>query len=85
MERKLGSILIEEAMATLEQIIDEARALSPAEKGKLRQALDRELEQPAPVQSSKPSYRKAEVTSGAGSRIRPDWTYGFRFQRGNFC
>jgi len=32
-------------MATLEQIIDEARALSPAEKGKLRQALDRELEQ----------------------------------------
>ena len=38
-------------MATLEQIIDEARALSPAEKRKLRQALDRELEQPAPVQS----------------------------------
>ncbi len=37
-----------EVMATLEQIIDEARALSPAEKGKLRQALDRELEQPAP-------------------------------------
>lgn len=38
-------------MATLEQIIEEARALSPAEKRKLRQALDRELEQPAPVQS----------------------------------
>ena len=32
-------------MATLEQIIDEARALSPAEKRKLRQVLDRELEQ----------------------------------------
>ena len=32
-------------MATLEQIINEARALSPAEKQKLRQALDRELEQ----------------------------------------
>ena len=31
-------------MATLEQIIDEARALSPGEKQKLRQALDRELE-----------------------------------------
>jgi hypothetical protein len=31
-------------MATLEQIINEARALSPAEKMKLRQALDRELE-----------------------------------------
>jgi predicted Zn-dependent protease len=43
-------------MATLEQIIDEARALSPAEKGKLRQALDRELEQQAPAQSSKPGY-----------------------------
>ena len=47
-------------MATLEQIIDEARALSPAEKGKLRQALDRELEQPAPFQSSKHSYRTFE-------------------------
>jgi len=30
-------------MATLEQIIDEARALSPGEKHKLREALDREL------------------------------------------
>jgi hypothetical protein len=38
-------------MATLEQIIDEARALSPAEKLKLRQTLDRELEQAAPAQS----------------------------------
>lgn len=47
-------------MATLEQIINEARTLSPAEKGKLRQALDRELEQPAPVQSSKPNYRTYE-------------------------
>lgn len=33
-------------MATLEQIIEQARALSPAEKRKLRQVLDRELEQP---------------------------------------
>jgi hypothetical protein len=32
-------------MATLEQIIDEARSLSPAEKRKLRQALGLELEQ----------------------------------------
>jgi len=47
-------------MATLEQIIEEARALSPREKGKLRQALDRELEQPAPDQSSRPSYRTFE-------------------------
>src|SRR5712692_6599998 len=38
-------------MATLEQIIDEARALSAAEKLKLRQALDHELEQAAPAQS----------------------------------
>jgi hypothetical protein len=38
-------------MATLEQIIDEARALSPSEKRQLRQALDRDLEQSAPVQS----------------------------------
>jgi len=30
-------------MATLEQIIDEVRALSLSEKGKVRQALDREL------------------------------------------
>jgi len=38
-------------MATLEQIIDEARALSPAEKLKLRQALDHQLAQAAPAQS----------------------------------
>ena len=38
-------------MATLEQIIEEARALSPAEKLKLRQALDHEMEQSAPSQS----------------------------------
>ena len=31
-------------MATLEQIIDEARALSPGEQQKLREALDRELD-----------------------------------------
>ena len=40
-------------MATLEQIIDEARALSPAEKRKLRQALDLELEQ----EPSQPAHR----------------------------
>ncbi len=38
-------------VATLQQIIDEARTLSPAEKLKLRQALDHELEQAVPVQS----------------------------------
>lgn len=32
-------------MATLQQIIDEARTLSPSEKRKLRQVLDIELEQ----------------------------------------
>jgi hypothetical protein len=34
-------------MAILERIIEETRALSPSEKLKLRQALDRELVQPA--------------------------------------
>ena len=38
-------------MATLDQIIDKARFLSLAEKLKLRQTLDRELEQAAPAQS----------------------------------
>lgn len=47
-------------MATLEQIIDEVRSLTPAEKQKLRQALDRELEEPAPPQSSKPGYSTNE-------------------------
>lgn len=43
-------------MATLEQIIDEARSLSPAEKRKLRQILDLELEQAKahdPVQTTR--------------------------------
>ena len=43
-------------MATLEQIIEDARALSQDEKGKLRQALDGELEQRSPAQLSKPGY-----------------------------
>ncbi len=38
-------------MASLEEIIDEMRSLSPAEQLKLRQALDRELVQTAAVQS----------------------------------
>ena len=38
-------------MAMLEQIINEAHALSPAEKLKLRQELDRELVQTDAVQS----------------------------------
>jgi hypothetical protein len=42
-------------MSTLEQIIDEARSLSPAEKRKLRQVLDRDLEDEA--QASAPGYR----------------------------
>ena len=44
-------------MATLEQIIDDARALSPAEKRKLRQALDRELEQAKEQERSQPAHR----------------------------
>ena len=43
-------------MATLEQIINEARALSSAEKRRLRQVLDHDLEEPASAQVSKPDY-----------------------------
>ena len=43
-------------MATLEQIINEARALTPAERRRLHQVLERELEQPAPAKESKPAY-----------------------------
>jgi hypothetical protein len=44
------------SMATLEQIINEARALTPAERRSLHQVLERELEQPAPATESKPAY-----------------------------
>jgi hypothetical protein len=47
-------------MATLEQIIEKARALSPSEKRTLRQELDRELAEPAPPEWSQPSYRTFE-------------------------
>ena len=43
-------------MATLEQIIDEARSLSPAEKRKLRQALDLELEQVKAEDRAQPTH-----------------------------
>lgn len=43
-------------MATLEQIIDEARALAPAEKRRLRQVLDQDLEN----QPLEPSYQTYE-------------------------
>ena len=45
-----------EAMATLEQIIDEARSLSPAQKRKLRQALDVELEQVKAPDRAQPTH-----------------------------
>jgi hypothetical protein len=48
-------------MATLEQLIDEARALSAAEKAKLRQELDRDFEQTESAQPSKPNYRTGEL------------------------
>jgi len=38
-------------MATLEQIISEARKLSPGERRNLREGLDSEFEQPTPVHS----------------------------------
>ena len=45
-----------EAMAKLEQIIDEARSLSPAQKRKLRQALDVELEQVNAPDRAQPTH-----------------------------
>jgi hypothetical protein len=47
-------------MVSLEQIIDEARALSRSEKRALRLALDRELAAPASTQLSQTSYRTFE-------------------------
>lgn len=43
-------------MATLEQIIDEARGLSPSEKLKLREALDHGSKQSEPDQPTKGDY-----------------------------
>lgn len=43
-------------MATLEQIINEARSLSPAEKRKLRKVLDRDLEQTKGQDGAQPTY-----------------------------
>ncbi len=43
-------------MATLEQIIDETRSLSPAEKRKLRQVLDLELEQVKAQDRAQPTH-----------------------------
>jgi hypothetical protein len=43
-------------MATLEQIIDQARSLSPAEKRKLRQVLDLELEQAKSCDRAHPQH-----------------------------
>jgi hypothetical protein len=45
-------------MATLEQIIDETRSLSPAEKRKLRQVLDLELEQVKARDPAQPAHRE---------------------------
>jgi hypothetical protein len=47
-------------MATLEQIIDEVRALSPDEQQKLREALDRELAAPDRSELSQARYRTFE-------------------------
>ena len=44
------------SMATLEQIINEALALSPGERRRLHRVLERELEQPAPAKEGKPAY-----------------------------
>ena len=49
-----GSTL--KTMATLEQVINEVRTLSPTEKRTLRQVLDDHLEEPPSTQVSTPDY-----------------------------
>jgi hypothetical protein len=67
-------------MATLEQIIDEARSLSPAEKRRLRQVLDLELEQVPTHDRSQPTH------SGNGDdktrERRLDWLKSHREEYG---
>ena len=67
-------------MARLEQIIDEARALSHAEKRKLRQALDLELEQAAPD-----GAQATQNNNGADDEIRErrlEWLKSHREEYG---
>src|SRR6266853_948663 len=64
-------------MATLEQIIDEARSLSPAEKRKLRQILDLELEQVKAQDPAQATHSDDETREG-----RLEWLKSHREEYG---
>jgi hypothetical protein len=67
-------------MATLEQIIDEARSLSPAEKRKLRQVLDVELEQAKTHDPAKPKH--SENGDDETRKRRLEWLKSHREEYG---
>ncbi len=67
-------------MATLEQIIDEARSLSPAEKRKLRQVLDLELEQVKAQDHARPTHRDNGDDESRGQRL--EWLKSHREEYG---
>jgi hypothetical protein len=67
-------------MATLEQIIDEARSLSPAEKRKLRQALDLELGQVKAQGRAQPTH--SENGDDETRRRRLEWLKSHREEYG---
>ena len=67
-------------MATLEQIIDEARSLSLAEKRKLRQALDLELEQVKAQDRAQPTH--SENGDRETRERRLEWLKSHREEHG---
>jgi hypothetical protein len=67
-------------MATLEQIIDEARSLSPAEKRKLRQILDLELEQAKARDHVQPTHTENGDDATRGRRL--EWLKSHREEHG---
>lgn len=67
-------------MATLEQIIDEARSLSPEEKRKLRQILDLELEQVKAQDRAQPAH--SENGDDETRQRRLDWLKSHREEYG---
>ena len=69
-------------MARLEQIIDEARSLSTAEKRQLRQALDSELAKPQTTPTSDPATRSNNGDDAAVRERRLNWLKSHREEYG---
>ena len=67
-------------MATLEQIINEARSLSPSEKRKLRQILDLELEQAKSQDYAQPT--RSDNGDDATRERRMEWLKSHREEYG---